>query len=192
MRMYAPPQFGQFSSPSYSSAGHLGPYSSWMPNVTRPPPPPADPVNRLQPPAPQMFNQGFGDRTGFNRGEITNRQGNGQWKKLMMEMKGLQEKKARLEEQHLKEGGSDGMSLQERRLQEEQTLLGRRFREERDQNQRFDQTGCWVNEQRNDKADWRAEKKVRLEEARELDRMWDMVKRKGKYEGSAPKPMRRN
>jgi len=177
-----------------------------MPNVTRPPPHPADPYqsNGILPPAPQMFYQGVGDRTGFNQGFgdrtgfircETNRQGNGQWKKLMMEMKGLQEKKARLGEQHLQEGGSDGMSLQERRLQEEETLLGRRFREEREKNQRFDLGGeheGWVNEQRHEKSEWRAEKKLKLEEARELDRMWDMVNRKGKYEESGPQMRRRN
>jgi len=85
--------------------------------------------------------------------------------------------------------------LQERRLQEEETLLGRRFREEREKNRSFDHCGQregWVNEQRHEKSEWRAEKKPRLEEARELDRMWDMVKRKGKYEGSVPEMRRRN
>merc|ERR1719341_2673520 len=113
----------------------------------------------------------------------------------MMEMKGLEEKKTRVEEQHLEEGGSGAMSLQERRLQQEETLLGRRFREERDKNQRFDHGGHqegWVNEQRHEKAEWRAEKKLKLEEARELDRMWDMVKRRGKYEGCVPEMRRRN
>ena len=52
------------------------------------------------PPAPVLLNTGFRDRTGTFTCE-TNRRGNGQWKKLMMEMKALQEKKARLEEQHL-------------------------------------------------------------------------------------------
>ena len=199
LQMYAPPHPGLFSSSSYRSAGQssFGPQNSWMPNVTRPPPPQADPYfqqsNRLQA-APLMFNQGFGDRSGFYRCE-TNHQGNGQWKKLMMEMKGLEEKKARIEEQHLQQEGSrsGGMSLQERRLQQEETLLGRRFREERDKMRRFEgqdyggqSEGCWVSEQRNEKDDWRAEKKVRLEEARELDRMWDMVKRKGKCEGRVP------
>jgi len=116
----------------------------------------------------------------------------------MMEMKGLQEKKFKLEEQQLQEGRSVGMSLQERRLQEEETLLGRRYREEKDREGKFEgrdyggPSEGWVNEQRNDKSDWRAEKKLRLEEARELDRMWDMVKRKGKYEGSVPEMRRRN
>merc|ERR1719341_645799 len=84
------------------------------------------------------------------------------------------------------------MSLQERRLQQEETLLGRRFREERDRNQRFDQQEGWVNEQRHEKAEWRAEKKLKLEEARELDRMWDMVKRRGKSEGCVPETRIRN
>ena len=117
----------------------------------------------------------------------------------MMEMKALQEKKARLEEQHLPaDGREEVVSLQERRLQEEETLLGRRYREEKERDRQFEaleyggQGGSWVNEQNNEKHDWRAEKKLRLEEARELDRMWDMVKRKGKYERSAPERLKRN
>lgn len=61
------------------------------------------------------------------------------------------------------------MSLQERRLQEEETLLGRRYREGKFEGQdyRGPREG-WVNEQRNEKSEWRTEKKLRLEEAREL------------------------
>jgi len=199
--MYAPPHPGLYSSSSYTAAEQrsFDAYSNCNPNLTRPPLPQPGPYyqSNILPTAPPMFNQGFGDRSGFYRCE-TNRQGNGQWKKLMMEMKNLQEKKERLEQQHLQGGRSEGLSLQERRLQEEETLLGRRYREEKNRKRGFegldygDQSEGWVNEQRNEKSDWRAEKKLRLEEARELDRMWDMVKRKGKYEGSVPEMRRRN
>ena len=199
--MYVPPHPDPFSFSSYTAAEQrsFGAYSNWIPSLTRPPPPQPDPYyqSNILPTAPPMFNQGFRDGTGFYRCE-TNRQGNGQWKKLMMEMKGLQEKKVRLEEQHLQGGRSEGMSLQERRLQEEETLLGRRYREEKDRIGSFEGQDYgelsegWMNEQRKETSDWRAEKKLRLEEARELDRMWDIVKRKGKYEGSVSEMRRRN
>jgi len=118
---------------------------------------------------------------------IIDQGGNVEWKKLMMDMKRLQEKKIALEDQGLQKDLVQGMALQ-RQLEEEETLLGRRYREEKEKERRLEgledrsHFGNWVDEQSLERHELRAEKKLRMEEAHELDRIWDSIRLKEKYE----------
>ena len=106
-----------------------------------------------------------------------------EWKKLMMDMKRLQEKKIALEDQELQKDLVQGRALQ-KQLEEEETLLGRRYREEkeRERERRLEvledrsHFGNWVDEQSLERHELRAEKKLRMEEAHELDRIWDSIR----------------
>jgi len=122
-----------------------------------------------------------------------------------MDMKRLQEKKVALEDRRMQwdlvnhcTGLFDqrGDALQ-RQLEEEETLLGRRYREEKERERRLEgledrsHFGNWVDEQSLERLELRAEKKLKMEEAHELDRIWDSNRQKGKYEDATPH-MRKN
>merc|ERR1719474_2669815 len=112
-----------------------------------------------------------------------------EWEKLIIDMDLLQEKKIALEDQGLQKDLVQGMALQ-RKLEEEETLLGRRYREEKER--RFEgledrsHFGNWVDEQSLERHELRAEKKLGMEETHELDRIWDSNRQKGKYEVATP------
>ena len=100
----------------------------------------------------------------------------------MIDMKRVQEKKIALEDQGLQKDLVQGMALQ-RQLEEEETLLGRRYREEKEKKERgFEgledrsHFGNWIDEQSLERLELRAEKKLRMEEAQELDRIWDSIR----------------
>ena len=105
--------------------------------------------------------------------------GDEEWEKLMIDMERVQEKKIALEDQGLQKDLVQGMALQ-RQLEEEETLLGRGNRKEK--KRRFEgledrsHFGNWVDEQCLERLELRAEKKLRMEEVHELDRILDSIR----------------
>ena len=99
----------------------------------------------------------------------------------MIDMERVQEKKFALEDQGLQKDLVQGMALQ-RQLEEEETLLGRRYREEKERERGIEglddrsHFGNWVDEQSLERLELGAEKKLRMEEVHELDRMWDSIR----------------
>ena len=111
---------------------------------------------------------------------LSDQSGDEEWEKLMIDMERVEEKKIAFEDQGLQKDLVQGMALQ-RQLEEEETLLGRRYREEKEKEKKrgFEgledrsHFGNWVDEQSLERLELRAEKKLKMEEAHELDRIWD-------------------
>ena len=110
---------------------------------------------------------------------LFDQRGDEEWEKLMSDMERVQEKKIALEDQGLQKDLVQGMALQ-RQLEEEEKLLGRRYREEKERRleglEDRSHFGKWVDEQSLERLELRAEKKLRMEEAHELDRIWDSIR----------------
>jgi len=99
---------------------------------------------------------------------LFDQRGDEEWEKLMIDMDRLQEKKIALENQGLQKDLVQRMALQ-RQLEEDRSHFGN-----------------WVDEQSLERLELGAEKKLRMEEVHELDRMWDSIRQKGEYEDATP------
>ena len=89
---------------------------------------------------------------------LFDQRGDEEWEKLMIDMDRLQEKKIALENQGLQKDLVQRMALQ-RQLEEDRSHFGN-----------------WVDEQSLERLELGAEKKLRMEEVHELDRMWDSIR----------------